>query len=70
MVWHGMVWCGVCGNAWYGAVWYGNAWCSIVWYGAEARRRLDEDADYSVAEADCGPAKRHSLQYIIRANNK
>ena len=65
MVWHGMVWCGVCGNAWYGAVWYG-----AVQYGAEARRRLDEDADYSVAEADCGPAKRHSLQYIIRANNK
>ena len=51
-------------------LWYGMVWYGVVWHGMEARRRLDPDADYSVADSDCGPAKRHSLQFIIRANNK
>ena len=54
----------------YGVVRHDVVCYSMVWYGMEARRRLDPDADYSVADSDCGPAKRHSLQFIIRANNK
>ena len=54
----------------YGVVRHDVVCYRMVWYGMEARRRLDPDADYSVADSDCGPAKRHSLQFIIRANNK